>query len=156
MGMFAEAAMHSAQVIEHKGPPLSSALWIHGMALRALGHKADAEKDFDRLLQLTPNYSYERVATAMVLIERGELLRALTLLDEAIQIQPGNWRYRVARGNLLGARLNRWLDALADWRRAIQLHPQSRSRIADSHLEEATRIEHETKKKQAEAELVED
>jgi tetratricopeptide (TPR) repeat protein len=83
----------------------------------------DAIALFERCLAQFPNHAASLYGAAMSLIQRGELQRALAMLDHLCKIQPLSAEAHYNRGALLGT-MERYDDELAAYRQAIALKPR--------------------------------
>lgn len=89
---------------------------------------AEALANFDRALQLKPDYVEAHNHRGNVLLELGRPAEALASYDRALQLKPGLADAHNNRGNAL-LDLQRAQEALASFDRALQLKPGS----ADAH-----------------------
>jgi tetratricopeptide (TPR) repeat protein len=80
-------------------------------------------------------YPYTWLEKASAYRNQGEYLDALEALDRAIAMEPANWRHYVARGKIW-KEMKVYAKALADFRKAIELHPDN----AGSNAEENTAL----------------
>ena len=81
----------------------------------AAGHSEPAIADYDRALELRPNFPQAHNNRAAIM---GQLQR----FDEAAAVAPGSAEVHVKRGNAL-ERLKRFDEAIACYDRAISLNP---------------------------------
>lgn len=149
-GRIDEAAAHAGLVGRQEpelGRELQARVWL------AKGDLNRAAEEARRALE----QSRDRVASLLTLArverKRGELERALTLLDEAVAAKPAGRRLSglfATRGDVL-ARLGRFEEAERDFRAEIIAFPEDPSAyksliillVAAGRLNEATRTVHE-------------
>lgn len=91
-----------------------------GVAWKAQGNLDRALADFDRAIQLSPNYATAYFNRGVAWDAKGDLDHALTDYDRAIQINPNHAAAYNNRGNAWDAKGNP-VKALTDYDKAIQI-----------------------------------
>jgi serine/threonine protein kinase/tetratricopeptide (TPR) repeat protein len=104
--------------------PCDEVSWVARGLARMKTDPKGALADFDRALQVNPNYPAALEDRAAVLAERlGKTEDAVASLDRVISLTPQRGQARAGRGVLL-ARLGRRAEALRDAREAERLDPR--------------------------------
>ncbi|MEO5596708.1 MAG: tetratricopeptide repeat protein, partial [Lysobacteraceae bacterium] len=90
-----DAACKFLQPIAAAHPGYADVVWEYGQALMAAERLTEAQVEFERLLELQPRHAHAHVALAKIAISCGVAARAIELLRNALEIEPGNvhaWR----------------------------------------------------------------
>ena len=91
-----------------------------GLQLHQSGRLSDAEKAYRRVLQADPEHSDAVHFLGIVAMQTGNLLPALDLVEQSIDLRPDGAIYRNNLGQIL-ERLDRSDEAAAAYRKAIEL-----------------------------------
>jgi tetratricopeptide (TPR) repeat protein len=99
-----------------------------GYVLEQLGRPAEAERQYERALELNPGLAGAHTNLGTALARRGRFAEAVTHLTEAVRLEPGS---AAAYNNLGGVFLQqRQIDAASrHFRSALELNPE----YADAH-----------------------
>ena len=105
------------------------------------GKSADAEAGYRKALSLNSRHTSALVNLGSLLAGRGEVDEAVSLLEEAIRLLPGNPKAHLGLGSALGMKGD-WDRAAEHLRRTIELAPQDVSayRLLGGVLESAGKL----------------
>jgi len=98
------------------------AYYNRGNAYLELHEYAKAIKDFDKAIELSPNYAEAYNNRGVAYAELGEYKRAIKDYDKAIELNPDDAEAYYNRG-IAYARLGKYKRAIEDYDRAIELNP---------------------------------
>lgn len=104
--------------------------------LRALGRTDEALKAIDEALRQAGAQAPLLLERGKVLIAAGQAERALTSLKEAAERAPDDWQVHDTLG-IAHDRLERWEEAKAAYRRALDLSPDNPAVLANLGLSRA-------------------
>lgn len=82
-----------------------------GLALRWLNRPKDAEKAYQDALQRHPRSTMAHIGVIYSVADRNQLARALSMVNQAIQRDPGQWEFVKVKGQVLNW-MGRHRDAL--------------------------------------------
>lgn len=94
-----------------------------GAAAYRLGDLSGALTELESAVTAAPDDAEARNNLAQVLIRHGRVKDALLHLDEAVRFNAAQWSYRFNRARAYGL-LDRWPDAVNEYRVALQLFPE--------------------------------
>jgi predicted Zn-dependent protease len=115
-----------------------------------VGDATRARRHYEAMVRSNPNNAAAMNDLAWLLAHHKpvDLARAMTLVDKAIELDPGNVHYHDTRGHIL-AKLDRWEEAVVELERAVNGLPgnrnthavlaQSYERLGNAELAEAHR-----------------
>lgn len=106
---------------------LDDALAEAHTSLAAVLHKHDldwegAEREFQKAIELSPNYPTARQWYAIYLISKGEREKAVAEIDEALRLDPLSLIMRTDRGWILYV-CRRYDESIAQLRQTVELDP---------------------------------
>jgi uncharacterized protein (TIGR02996 family) len=116
------AARTAAEDLKRLRPGLATGAYLAGLVAAQQQRPDDAEREFQRALELQPEYSEALTALVRFQIERGERAQALARVQSAVKSAPGN----ASLQNLLGEvylEQQRYADAVAACAEAVRLAP---------------------------------
>ncbi len=125
-----------------------------GVVLSAQGRLQQAIGQFERALQLNPDYAEAHCKLGNVLLREGKVQEAIGHYEQALRLNPG---YLEAHNNLGSAlvRVGKVQEAISQWEQALRIKPdyaeaqynlgnalllEGKLREAISHFEQALRI----------------
>src|SRR6185503_19540699 len=94
----------------------AQAQFAEGFALHQQGRLAEAQQRYRRVLELQPRHAHALHLSGLIARQTNDPLRAIELIDQALEIEPGNAPAHVNRGNALKD-LKRLGEALASYER---------------------------------------
>lgn len=92
------------------------------------GDHAIALTQLEAAVAASPADPESRNNLGQLLVRQGRTAEALPHFDEAVRLAAGRWAYRFNRARAYGL-LNRWTDAIADYRVAAMLFPQDHATL---------------------------
>ncbi|MDJ0838269.1 MAG: tetratricopeptide repeat protein [Acidobacteriota bacterium] len=105
-----------------KSPEKARPYFNRGVALRELGRREEAGADFDRTIELKPDYVPALLVRGMFHQNNGEPDAAVADYSKAIALEPGLVSAYNNRGSLYLA-AGRYAEAFSDFDRAVNLRP---------------------------------
>jgi len=106
-----------------KASPSDLIHYNRGTAYSILGNYARAISDYDRAIEITPNYASAYSNRGMAYSELGNQRQALSDFDRAIEIDPEYAEAYINRGATYG-KLGDQKHAISDYDRAIEINPE--------------------------------
>ena len=94
-----------------------------GNAYFALGNHKEAIKDYDRAIEISPEFSEAHNNRGSVYLKLGNYRQAIADYDRAIEVNPGNQEAYYNRGTAYEA-LGYQEQAIADYDRVIEVNPR--------------------------------
>ena len=93
-----------------------------GIALVERGEVDEAISQYDKSLQLHPDYAQAHYNLGNALLQKGKVAEAIAQCEEALRLQPNDADAHVALGNALltGQNVD---EAIAHYSKALELHP---------------------------------
>jgi tetratricopeptide (TPR) repeat protein len=93
-----------------------------GNALDGMGRMSEALANYDKALQLKPDYAMAKYNKAESLLKMGQASTAIELLDQALRIKPAYFKALKLKGDAL-VQLGRSDAAITSYEEALKLQP---------------------------------
>lgn len=132
MGDYKQAEIEFTKAIELIKVPFPEMIYNRGMMRSRLGDREGAIQDFNRAIDLNPDYGEAYTNRGAEKDEMGDYSGAILDYDKAIQIDPNDTIAWFNRGNSC-FNLGLVEDACADWRKAYELGDESAKERLDKY-----------------------
>jgi tetratricopeptide (TPR) repeat protein len=144
-GLFTPAEQAYRQALQGDPANPQYAFYL-GVTLHALSRYAEARTQFDKALELKPDYAGPRIALGKMLYDvHGQAEEAQRLLAEALELAPEAVEARYTQG-IIHQREGQFVEAIAafgDIVAADTTHAQARAQLGLVHLQQGNYLEAE-------------
>ncbi|KAF0985158.1 hypothetical protein FDP41_000197 [Naegleria fowleri] len=108
--------------------------FLRGDILFQMGHKEEAQKDFQKIRDLDPTFCVQYQTSAKHCEDAGDIGEAVSIYEALVKIQPANMEYLTHYGHLL-MELGRTDEAMICFSRCIEKKPiENPSLLADAYV----------------------